>query len=88
MFSKGVIIEKIGIRSTSSSQATNPHVNQWVEVSDRKGLHLVVEFLNKLGPVFQTDLENLSVLDLRDSDKVEVAMSEVIPIGKVLNKLS
>lgn len=51
-------------------------------------MHLVVELLNKLGPVFQADFEDLPVFDLGDSDKVEVGVRKEVSVGKVLNKLA
>jgi hypothetical protein len=39
-------------------------------------LDLVVEVRNQLGPVLETDLEDLSFVDLRDLDEVEVGVDE------------
>jgi hypothetical protein len=43
-------------------------------------LHLLVQLLNKLEPVVEADLEDLTVVDLRDADEVIVAMREEVPI--------
>jgi hypothetical protein len=43
--------------------------------------------LNKLGPVFQANLEDFSVIDLGDSDEVEVSVSEVVTVWKIFDEL-
>lgn len=51
-------------------------------------MHLFVQLLDELKPVIQTDLEDLSVLDLGNSDKVEMTMREKVSVWEVLDKLN
>jgi len=62
---------KVGVHggvngATTAGNTTNhlPHTQQWVDVCHRDVLHLLVQFLDQLIPIFQANLENLAVLDL------------------------
>jgi hypothetical protein len=50
-------------------------------------LHLLKELLNQLVPVFQADLENLAIFDLRYPDQIEMGVCQVVLIWVFLNEL-
>ena len=54
----------------------------------RSRLHLIVQFLHQLKPVVKADLEDLSVVNLGYPNEVKVAMSDVVTVGQVLDKLN
>lgn len=68
--------------SATIRQTADPHADQGVEIRNGKLLHLLVQFLYKLCPVFQANLENFSVINLTDANQVEVAMGQIIGIGQ------
>lgn len=50
-------------------------------------MHLLIQLLDKLGPVFQADLENLAIVNLRNADKVEVGMGEKVSVWEIFDEL-
>jgi len=86
---------KIGmmVRVNSTSSTSKPgdpdlsHANKRSDVCNRQRLHLFIELLNKLIPVFEADFKDLAVLNLGYPDKVKMRMSEVIFIRESFNKL-
>lgn len=63
------------------------HADQGVGVRKWKRLHLLIQLLHELCPVFQTNLEDLPVLNLRNANEVEMAVSKEVSIGQILNQL-
>jgi hypothetical protein len=82
ILTKWVVSHHVGLASAASCDA---HVKEGVHVGDWQSLHLIVELRDKLGPIFQADLEDLTVVDLTDPDEVEVAMREEVAVHQVLN---
>jgi len=68
VLAQGIVGEGAGVRGTAVGETANAHGDKRVDVSDWKLLHLLVELLDQSGPVVQTDLENLTIIDLADSD--------------------
>lgn len=87
MLAKRIVGQGAGVRCSPIWKATHAHAHQWVDVGYRKLLHFFVELLDKSGPVFQADLEDLSVINLAYANKVEVRVCEVVAIRQFLYKL-
>jgi hypothetical protein len=79
-----------GMKSTSSgrqSAAKLAHAEERVEFRNRKHLDFLIELLDKLVPVFQTDLEDLTIVDLRDLDEIKVALDQVVFVVECFDEL-
>jgi hypothetical protein len=87
MFAEGIVGEGTRVGSTTIGETTDTHGDERVDVGDRQLLHLLVQLLDEPGPIVQADLENLAIVDLADSDKVEMGVSKVILVGKLLDEL-
>ena len=87
MLPKRIVGEQTRVWRARVRDSTNAHIDKRVDIGDWKGLHLVVELLDKLGPVLQADLEDLTIFDLGDSDQVEVSMCKEVSVRKIFNEL-
>jgi hypothetical protein len=73
--------------TTVSKTGEAAQVQQRIHISHWDTLHLVVEFGHQLRPVLQANLENLAIINLADTDKVEVAVGKVFFLREILNDL-
>lgn len=71
--------------SAAIGKTAHCHADQRIDVGEGKLLHLVVEVADQLGPVFQTDLEDFTVVDLTDANEVEVSVNQEVRVGQVLD---
>ncbi len=74
VLAKRVIFEHTWVRRAAVLEAADAQVDQGMNLGHWQLLHFLVQFLYKLGPVLETDLKELPVVNLADADQVIMAV--------------
>ena len=74
MLAKRIISKHTGMGCSTVRQPARVHAYERVDICDRELLHLVIQLLDKLGPVFEANLKNFPIVYLRNPDEIEMRL--------------